>query len=173
MHPAAPSLRSIQPGSLLTLGKLRHPPVMTSAPVSACLADQGAATSALCGPVLPCQPLMTSLHGAQLLGCACSCISWCRSFYVGLRDWIVQTELDRYRSGRVFEYMWHYIFGEPSVISPIPMCQLVQCPVNASAPAAKSMAPSLRARDGSFSHPAVQWQGLQAAVFLQQLIGLA
>ena len=41
-----------------------------------------------------------------------------RDFYVHLRDWLVETELERYRSGRVFEYMWPVLFGEPAVQAP-------------------------------------------------------
>lgn len=41
-----------------------------------------------------------------------------RDFYVHLRDWLVETELERYRSGRVFEYMWPVLFGEPPVQAP-------------------------------------------------------
>ena len=51
-----------------------------------------------------------------------------RAFYEHLRDWIITTELDRYRSGRVFEYVWHYMFGEPAVLHPIPECELLMCP---------------------------------------------
>lgn len=51
----------------------------------------------------------------------------CREFYVGLRDWIVDTELDRYRSGRVFEYMWAVMFGEPAVTEPVEECDLLHC----------------------------------------------
>ena len=46
---------------------------------------------------------------------------------MGLRDWIVDTELDRYRSGRVFEYMWAIMFGEPAVTEPIEECDLLHC----------------------------------------------
>lgn len=41
-----------------------------------------------------------------------------RDFYVHLRNWLVETELERYRSGRVFEYMWPVLFGEPPVQAP-------------------------------------------------------
>ena len=51
-----------------------------------------------------------------------------KSFYVHLRDWIVETELGRYRSGRVFEYMWHVIFGEAYVQSAVAECDLLICP---------------------------------------------
>ncbi|KAK9919029.1 hypothetical protein WJX75_008842 [Coccomyxa subellipsoidea] len=50
-----------------------------------------------------------------------------REFYMGLRDWIRDTELDRYRSGRVFEYMWPIMFGEPAVTKPIEECDLLHC----------------------------------------------
>ena len=46
---------------------------------------------------------------------------------MGLRDWIRDTELDRYRSGRVFEYMWPIMFGEPAVTEPIEECDLLHC----------------------------------------------
>lgn len=50
-----------------------------------------------------------------------------RSFYVHLRDWVIESELGRYRSGRIFEYMWHVIFGEPHVIEAVPECKLLYC----------------------------------------------
>ena len=50
-----------------------------------------------------------------------------RDFYIHMRDWIIDTELGRYRSGRVFEYMWHVIFGEPNIIDAVPECQLLYC----------------------------------------------
>ena len=51
----------------------------------------------------------------------------CREFYEHLRDWIVETELDRYRSGRIFEYMWAIMFGEPSLSEPLEECDLLYC----------------------------------------------
>ena len=57
----------------------------------------------------------------------------------------------------MFEYMWHYIFGEPPVIDPIPMCKLMHCPANATAPAAKPMAPSLKSKYPGTSTR--QWSG--------------
>ena len=51
----------------------------------------------------------------------------CREFYEHLRDWIIETELDRYRSGRVFEYMWAVMFGAPPVSEPIEECDLLVC----------------------------------------------
>ena len=53
----------------------------------------------------------------------------CRQFYIliGLRDWIMNTEVDAYRCGRVFEYTWHMIFGEPAQLSPVPECELLTC----------------------------------------------
>lgn len=50
-----------------------------------------------------------------------------KSFYVSMRDWIIETELGRYRSGRVFEYMWHVIFGEADVIQAVAECVLLHC----------------------------------------------
>ena len=50
-----------------------------------------------------------------------------KEFYIHLRDWIVETELGRYRSGRVFEYMWHVIFGESHVIEAVAECDLLFC----------------------------------------------
>ena len=50
-----------------------------------------------------------------------------RAFYEHLRTWILDTELDMYRSGRVFEYVWHYMFGEPAVMEPAPECELLVC----------------------------------------------
>eukprot|EP00884_Botryococcus_braunii_P008306 jgi/Botrbrau1/17477/Bobra.0054s0064.1 len=50
-----------------------------------------------------------------------------RSFYTTLRDWIDEVEIDSYRCGRQFEYMWHYIFGEPAVMEPKFECDLLHC----------------------------------------------
>ena len=30
--------------------------------------------------------------------------------YIGMRDWLIRTELTDYLSGRVFEHIWQYIF---------------------------------------------------------------
>ena len=35
-----------------------------------------------------------------------------RSDYVAFREWLLNTTLPDYDSGRVFEYLWHIIFGE-------------------------------------------------------------
>ena len=50
-----------------------------------------------------------------------------REFYIHLRDWILETEINSYRCGRVFEYVWHMLFGEPAQISPVPECTLLDC----------------------------------------------
>lgn len=36
-------------------------------------------------------------------------------FYVHLRKWLLNTNLDDATSGRVMEYLWHIIFGAPAV----------------------------------------------------------
>jgi hypothetical protein len=38
--------------------------------------------------------------------------------YVAMRDWLMDTELDDARSGRVFEYLWHVVFGMESTFCP-------------------------------------------------------
>ncbi|KAI4718655.1 hypothetical protein E4T48_05143 [Aureobasidium sp. EXF-10727] len=38
-----------------------------------------------------------------------------REEYVRMHDWLMGTELDDEISGRVFEYLWHIIFGQESV----------------------------------------------------------
>ena len=68
-----------------------------------------------------------------------------RGFYERLRDWILDTELDRYRSGRVFEYMWPLIFGEAAVTDPIEECDLLHCTAEDRALAA---APALATQAG-------------------------
>jgi hypothetical protein len=35
--------------------------------------------------------------------------------YVRMHDWLINTELNDQTSGRVFEYLWHIIFGQESV----------------------------------------------------------
>ncbi|KAI1615453.1 hypothetical protein EDD36DRAFT_432867 [Exophiala viscosa] len=47
--------------------------------------------------------------------------------YVRYRDWLLATELDDYTSGRVFEYLWHVIFGKQAVYCPNErMCYCMQ-----------------------------------------------
>jgi hypothetical protein len=41
-----------------------------------------------------------------------------RQQYVRYRQWLLETELDDATSGRVFEYLWHVIFGKPPVWCP-------------------------------------------------------
>lgn len=38
--------------------------------------------------------------------------------YVKMREWLMETELDDARSGRVFEYLWHVIFGREATFCP-------------------------------------------------------
>jgi hypothetical protein len=38
--------------------------------------------------------------------------------YVNMRRWLMDTELDDARSGRVFEYLWHVIFGMEATFCP-------------------------------------------------------
>lgn len=75
-----------------------------------------------------------------------------RDFYTHLRDWIVDTELGRYRSGRVFEYMWHIIFGEPHMIDAVSECQLLHCD---NSPTSWNMLYFGRARCNLADHPRV------------------
>lgn len=35
--------------------------------------------------------------------------------YIIIRQWLVDTEMDNYFSGRVMEYTWHILFGDPPV----------------------------------------------------------
>lgn len=41
-----------------------------------------------------------------------------RRDYQRFRQWLLDTELEDYISGRVFEYSWHIIFGKPPVHCP-------------------------------------------------------
>lgn len=38
-----------------------------------------------------------------------------RSDYVQFREWVLQTELNDARSGRVMEFLWHIVFGKDAV----------------------------------------------------------
>lgn len=38
-----------------------------------------------------------------------------KEFYMNAREWLLKTKLDDATSGRVFEYMWHIIFGRDPV----------------------------------------------------------
>jgi hypothetical protein len=37
---------------------------------------------------------------------------------MGIRDWLLETEMPDYMSGRVLEYSWHILFGKPAVHCP-------------------------------------------------------
>lgn len=39
-----------------------------------------------------------------------------RDDYVALREWLLATDLPDEQSGRVFEYLWHVLFGMPGVL---------------------------------------------------------
>jgi Protein of unknown function (DUF3431) len=39
-----------------------------------------------------------------------------REDYVALREWLLATPLPDWQSGRVFEYLWHVLFGMPGVL---------------------------------------------------------
>lgn len=41
-----------------------------------------------------------------------------RQEYIHYRQWLLDTDLDDATSGRVFEYLWHVIFGKPPVWCP-------------------------------------------------------
>ena len=36
--------------------------------------------------------------------------------YVSYRQWVLDTELDDEKSGRVMEYLWHVIFGKEALL---------------------------------------------------------
>jgi len=49
------------------------------------------------------------------------------AFYVRARNWLVETEMNNYYSSRLFEYIWHYIFGANAHHCPMEMwcyCEL-------------------------------------------------
>ncbi|KAH0285993.1 hypothetical protein M436DRAFT_75650 [Aureobasidium namibiae CBS 147.97] len=54
----------------------------------------------------------------EVVGVAC-----CAQFALRMHQWLMNTELDDSTSGRVFEYLWHIIFGQESVYCP----SLAQC----------------------------------------------
>lgn len=68
----------------------------------------------------------------------------CREFYEHLRDWILETEIGSYRCGRLFEYMWPLIFGEPAVTYPVEECDLLHCTADEDAIAAMPTAEDKR-----------------------------
>lgn len=35
--------------------------------------------------------------------------------------------MNSYRAGRMMEYTWHMIFGEPPMIEAVPECELLYC----------------------------------------------
>jgi hypothetical protein len=38
-----------------------------------------------------------------------------KSFYQNLHNWVIQTDMEDYKVGRIFEYLWHYIFTKNTI----------------------------------------------------------
>lgn len=49
------------------------------------------------------------------------------SFYEEALSWLEATSSDRYWAGRIFEYVWHIIFGEPALYHAPNKCELLFC----------------------------------------------
>lgn len=49
------------------------------------------------------------------------------SFYEDCLNWVEEASSDRYWAGRIFEYMWHIIFGEPAMYYAPVKCELLHC----------------------------------------------
>eukprot|EP00884_Botryococcus_braunii_P021106 jgi/Botrbrau1/767/Bobra.0181s0023.2 len=75
----------------------------------------------------PAPPILTAPCCAEFMVSRDRILAHPKSFYLHLRDWIAETEVSRYRTGRDFEYVWHYMFGEPPSIDPVRECDLLHC----------------------------------------------
>lgn len=49
------------------------------------------------------------------------------AFFENCLTWVEQASSDRYWAGRIFEYMWHIIFGEPAMYYAPAKCDLLVC----------------------------------------------
>ena len=49
------------------------------------------------------------------------------SFYQNCLTWLEATHSERYWAGRIFEYVWHIIFGEPALYYAPEKCELLYC----------------------------------------------
>lgn len=49
------------------------------------------------------------------------------SFYQDCLTWLEMTSSKRYWAGRIFEYVWHIIFGEPALYFAPEKCELLYC----------------------------------------------
>lgn len=49
------------------------------------------------------------------------------SFYEDSLNWLEATSQDRYWAGRIFEYVWHIILGEPALYYAPNKCELLYC----------------------------------------------
>lgn len=49
------------------------------------------------------------------------------SFYQDCLTWLEATSSERYWAGRIFEYVWHIIFGEPALYFAPEKCELLYC----------------------------------------------
>ena len=50
-----------------------------------------------------------------------------KQFYASLLDWLRHTSNDRFWAGRIFEYVWHIIFGEEPIYTAPDKCELTHC----------------------------------------------
>lgn len=66
----------------------------------------------------PIPPVLSSACCAQFAVSRERILALPRKRYMDLRDWIDRTKLNDYLSGRVFEYLWHYIFTGAAVDCP-------------------------------------------------------
>ena len=49
------------------------------------------------------------------------------SFYQNCLTWLEATHSERYWAGRIFEYVWHVMFGEPALYYAPEKCELLYC----------------------------------------------
>ncbi|KXS97528.1 hypothetical protein AC578_4600, partial [Pseudocercospora eumusae] len=69
-------------------------------------------------PLDPIPPVLAQACCAQFAVSKARILETNRMRYIYLRDWMIRTELTDYLSGRVFEYVWQWIFAKVSVFCP-------------------------------------------------------
>lgn len=79
--------------------------------------EMGAAWSYIF-PEVPVPPFLAVACCSQFVVSREQILKRPRTFYLRVRQWVVDTKLDDGKSGRVMEYLWHVIFGQEAVYCP-------------------------------------------------------
>jgi hypothetical protein len=85
---------------------------------TASLEQHYASTFHMLFPTRPIPPTVGAACCSQFAVTASTIRLHAKDEYVKIRNWLLETEMEDYMSGRVLEYMWHIMFGKEAVHCP-------------------------------------------------------